>query len=126
VADVDEVPDGLSERGLSLWVQLTVGRDLPPAAMALAAEAARITDRLERLDRLLRGEDSEWFRVANLADDTCVLVVNSALGEARQQAGMLRQVLATLEDLTPKESDEPGDALAGLMAGLSAPLRDAP
>jgi hypothetical protein len=118
-------PEGLAERGAALWAALVADRSFSPSAGLLLAEACRIADRLERLDLLLRGEESVWARlVHDLRTDSYELVIDGALSEARQQASTLRQIVATLEEMTKKESDEISDALRGLVAGLSSPLRD--
>ncbi|WP_306357444.1 MULTISPECIES: hypothetical protein [unclassified Nocardia] len=66
---------------------------------ALIVEAARIKDRLDRLDRLISGEDELWARLvtARGGDDTVLEVrIDSALTEARQLATVFRQMLAEI------------------------------
>ncbi len=123
--NIFEPPDGLEERGLAFWDALTA-RVLPPAALVLAAEACRMADRLERLDAILRSEVTEWARIQipDRDSDDMALVIDAGLSEARQQAGMLRQLLTSIEAMAPKESDEPGDALGELLNSLSSPLRN--
>ena len=93
-------PVGLGARGRRLYRALTDDVDLPPGALVLVEEACRTADRLERLDRALRGNGAEWLRVREShreAGGDLVLVVNPVLAEARQQQNALRQILATLE-----------------------------
>jgi hypothetical protein len=118
-------PSGLGKRGRALWRDLTKDRELGPSAGALATEICRIADRLERLDEVLRGDADVWFSIkAPERGGELTVVVDNALSEARQQAATLRQLVATLEDMTSKESDEPSPALAAFLAGLSSPLRN--
>ncbi|MFE3059113.1 hypothetical protein [Nocardia sp. NPDC059239] len=66
---------------------------------ALVLEAARIKDRLDRLDRLIRGEEELWARLvtARGGDDAVLEVkIDSALTEARQQATVFRQMLTDI------------------------------
>lgn len=118
-------PDGLGERGSALWAAMVADRSFSPSAGVLLAEACRLADRLERLDQILRGDVEVWARlVHDLRTDDYELRIDGALSEARQQANTLRQIVATLEEMTKKESDGITDALAGLLSDLSAPLRD--
>jgi hypothetical protein len=93
-------PATLGPRGLALWTAITAKRDLDAAGAILVEEACRIADRLEQLDELLRGEIAVW---AQITDDyaggkrTTRVVLDDALGEARQQQNALRQILATLK-----------------------------
>lgn len=60
-------------------------------------EACRLADRLDRLDRLLSGEDAEWMRWRVDESGTEVTVtLDKVLGEARQQQVALKTVLAEL------------------------------
>lgn len=63
---------------------------------ALLTEAARIIDRLDRLDAVLAGDLSEWASI-DYDGRTRRLVVDDALGEARQQANALRQIFSSLK-----------------------------
>lgn len=97
-------PEGLSSRAENLYSALS------PAASelsreALAMEAARIMDRLDELDRIIAGKgvlELMRFRVADVfdADDERNIRVevkfDNVLGEARQQANALRQILVSL------------------------------
>jgi hypothetical protein len=92
-------PPDLDARGRWLWAQLSAGDPPPPEQQVLIAEACRIADRLDRLDALLRDEDT-WARLQvpdNAAETGEVrLVVNAAIGEARQQALALKGLAAEL------------------------------
>ncbi|WP_067573682.1 hypothetical protein [Nocardia acidivorans] len=66
---------------------------------ALVLEAARIKGRLDRLDRLISGDEELWARLvtARGGDDTVLEVrIDSTLTEARQQATVFRQMLAEI------------------------------
>lgn len=100
--------DGLGVRGQRLWDAYAEQVD-GERGLVLLEEAARIADRLDRLDALLTGDDEVWARlVHDLRTDSYELRIDSALIEARQQASVLRQVLASLPLLK-----EPGDTDAG-------------
>lgn len=98
------VPDGVSDRGARLYSALS-----PQASElsreALAMEAARIMDRLDELDRIIAGKgvlELMRFRVRDVfgEDDERNIHVevkfDNVLGEARQQANTLRQILVSL------------------------------
>lgn len=64
--------------------------------MVLLEEAARIADRLDQLDRLLKGDVDVWCSIAEGRDGDLQVRVDAALVEARQQASVLRQILVAL------------------------------
>lgn len=120
-ADVDESagPQGLHARGSALWARLQTDCDLAGGGRALAEEACRIADRLDRLDDVLRGREHEWMTVRVPRDGgDLVLVVDGALAEARQQATALRQLIA---GLPLKGDDDDGDDASGFVDGLGVP-----
>jgi hypothetical protein len=91
-------PD-LGQRGLRLWQQYADdGAALKPAERVLLEEACRTTDRLDTLDRILRGDEDVWLRFRSLNDDGSIVsvVINNALSEARQQQVALKALLAEL------------------------------
>jgi hypothetical protein len=81
-----------------LWEQITDGGTVLPAAdRVLLEETCRTADRLDQLDRILRGVDEAWLRFrANSDGDQVTVVVNQALAEARQQQTTLARLLADL------------------------------
>lgn len=120
-------PKGLGARGRRVWREVTQGSEaFSPGAALLLEEACRTADRLDRLDGILRGEEQEFARVKlprdwEIGDDgELVLVVNGALAEARQQANVLRQMLATLEIVKAQAGGQPAEAKDPLEALLSA------
>lgn len=65
--------------------------------LVLLEEACRIADRLDQLDALLQGDADVWCRlVHDLRTQDYELRVDGALIEARQQANVLRQLVAAL------------------------------
>lgn len=99
------VPRGLGVKGTRLWRELHEerGEKFPPAESVLVEEACRMADRLDKLNALLVGDDDAWARVRIPGNsDELVLVVNDAMSEARQQANVLKQIIAALR--LPDES----------------------
>jgi hypothetical protein len=85
---------------------------LGPVHRRLVLEAARIVDRLDRLDRLIAGDTDTWARldVPRQDDGTPVRVVlNVPMGEARQQAVALRALAAELRAARPKADAAPAE-----------------
>jgi hypothetical protein len=109
----------LGERGQRLYDAYASRVD--DAGLVLLEEAARIADRLDKLDALLRGEADVWCRlVHDLRTEDYELRIDSALVEARQQAAVLRQLLVSL---TPSKGPDDGDGDGWLDEVYSA-LRD--
>lgn len=120
------IPDGLAERGTALWLDVLAERDLDAAGRVLLAEACRMADRLEQMDRLLRGDISTW---AVISDEygaggkrRVTVVLDDALGEARQQAATYRQIVATLKLGTAAEKATERGSLDQLGARRAARL----
>lgn len=93
--DGDPIGVELGDAGLNLWREMTKQGALPPMQAVLLLEACRITDRLEKLDRQLAGEDWLRFRVDDDGTEVTV-VIDKPLSEARQQATALKQIMAEL------------------------------
>jgi hypothetical protein len=75
----------------------SLARDGDPYELTvLITEACRIAHRLDQLDRLLSGDAELWLYLAESRGDVEVRVDN-ALPEARQQANVLRQLLAEIK-----------------------------
>ena len=65
--------------------------------LVLLEEACRIADRLDRLDAVLAGEADVWARLVHRTrTDSYELVIDSAMGEARQHALALKQLLLSI------------------------------
>ncbi|MGV9666945.1 hypothetical protein [Nocardia niigatensis] len=82
----------------ALYESLSDPTDTPELS-ALVLEAARIKHRLDRLDRLISGDEELWaYLVTAKGGDEAVLEVriDNAMTEARQQATVFRQMLAEI------------------------------
>jgi hypothetical protein len=87
---------GLAERGQGLWDAMTASWAPSPILREQLLELCRMADRLEKLDRQLKGED--WLRFwARNDDGTEVTVfVDKVLSEARELATAFRVLGADL------------------------------
>lgn len=88
----------------------------------LLDEAARMADRLDRLDEALRNRGT-WMRIEVDDGGEIVVHIDSVLAEARQQATALRGIVAELVKALPRAAEqEParGGALADLSARIAA------
>jgi hypothetical protein len=114
--------------GTDLWKRLHTGRSFDPAGDLLVTEACRIADRLNQLDALLRGDIPTWAEITEGRGGQLVLQVDSALAEARQQAGQLRAIFATLGVGTSSDAQQTGrsalDDLAARRAARGAATSD--
>lgn len=92
------VPRGLSTKGTRLWREMHKAFSaFNPAELVLIEEACRIADRLDRLNGVLVGDEDAFAQVRSTGSDgPLVLVVNDAMSEARQQANVLKQIVAAL------------------------------
>lgn len=125
---VTRTPSALGARGRRLWQQVVDEGALKPAERVLLEEACRTADRLDRLDRLLRGDEDAWMSLRSLNEDGSIVqvVINNLLAEARQQQVALKQLLAELRQsrsaTTPKGKGTVGMATGdgdGKVAGVT-------
>lgn len=117
--------DALASRGRRLWREMTAAAELGPAQLVLLEEACRITDRLDRLDKVLRRrDDAAWLEIQSADGEGRVLrvVVDNALSEARHQATALRGLIA---ELTKTAARSPAPPAAG-GRGVQPPAGDQP
>ncbi|MEU4590054.1 hypothetical protein [Micromonospora aurantiaca (nom. illeg.)] len=94
----EDAPE-LGLRGRRLWQEVTAGGPaLKPAERVLLEEACRAADRLDVLDRILRGDEDSWMRLHSANEDGSIVkvVLNNALAEVRQQQVALKALLAEL------------------------------
>lgn len=108
--------DDLGAAGRRLYDALHDDTD-PYSLTVLIVEAARIKDRLDKFDELLRGEADSWARLLEVRGDDRVVEVriDSVMTESRQQAGVLRQILGEIrrqKDVRAGGDDD--DDLAGM------------
>lgn len=109
-------PSEMGPAGTAVWDELT-SPCMAAVDLALAAEAARIADRLDRFDRILHGEDREWLRLVPERGNEAVLIMrpDGLIQEARQQAVVLKQIRAELARGQQRDDDAgEDDDLAGL------------
>jgi len=121
----------LGRRGRLLWSSTVVLRDFSPAELVLLHEACRTSDRLDKLDLILRGDVDTWaILVHKTRTDDYELKIDSALSEARQQANVLRQIVLALTPSSKAASAAPAaevstvDALAARRASRGAATSD--
>ena len=102
------VPAGLAAGGRKLWRSIVTEHDLAPAQLVQLTEACRAKDRLDRLDRVLRGDVDTWM---TLADDSahmnCSLRIDAALSRANDTANLMKQLLAALRLPDPETGKRP-------------------
>jgi hypothetical protein len=101
--------------GQRLVTDLTQQGD-PYAITVMIVEAGRIADRLEKLDGILIGQQTIWATLQSRYDGDVVEVrVDGALAEARQQATVLRHLIAEIHKQRGQTRSAPtDDDLAGL------------
>ncbi|WP_082933496.1 hypothetical protein [Gordonia sp. 852002-10350_SCH5691597] len=102
--------DALSATGERLFAELVDGSS-SEAVRVLALEAARIADRLDKLDLVLRGDVDVWMTLVhdNRTEDY-ELRIDDAAREARQQATVLRSLVSeVLKIRPPVEADDDDD-----------------
>jgi hypothetical protein len=81
----------------------------PFSLEVLIIEAGRIADRLEKLDALVSGDTDTWASLLDRRGDVVELKIDSAMVEARQQATVLRQLLAEIRRIRAGESEVDAD-----------------
>lgn len=91
-------PTGLDSGGRMLWKSITtdhVGLDAPQ--LVQLEEACRAKDRLDRLDKLLRGDVETWMRLTHRTQtEDYELKIDAALAQANATANVMKQLLAAL------------------------------
>lgn len=106
--------DGLSSEARSVFEALKrpgMGAD----GLSLCLEAARVKDRLDRLDAILSGADGETFATIVKSKSVLQVRANAALQEARQLETVYRQLIESIVRGWPEGGgDDEEDALAGL------------
>jgi hypothetical protein len=90
-------PEGLSTGGRALWSAITGAHDLDAVQLAQLTEACRAKDRLDKLDKVLRGDEETWMRLTHRTrTDDYELLIDDALGKANTTANLMKQLLAAL------------------------------
>ncbi|MGH3438121.1 MAG: hypothetical protein ACRDRN_16840 [Sciscionella sp.] len=116
-------PTGLDDSGQRLWAELTADGAPAPLTSVLLLQTCRIVDRLDRLDRQLRGED--WLRFYSRDDGgtEVTVYVDKVLAEEREQAVALKGLITELRQLMGKakpQEQKGGGVLADLAARRAA------
>ncbi len=108
----EDAPQSAGER-----LVLSLSRpDEPFSIEILVIEAGRVADRLEKLADVLSGDADTWARLIGGRGDVVELRIDGAMGEARQNATVLRQLLSEIRrqrgDSAPEsDDDDPLDSL---------------
>ena len=115
--------EGLGPAGVRLWRKASADCQSDPLRSVLLLEACRIVDRLERLDRQLRGEDWLRFRAKTEDGAEVIVYVDRVLAEAREQATALKGIVAELRQAGAKVKAEVPKRTGGI-ADLTARLAE--
>lgn len=89
-------PEGLRTGGAALWDSIVDAHVLDAMQVVQLTEACRMKDRLDQLDRLLRGDVAEWAEIVDRDGLPSALVINAALDKANTTANTMKQLLASL------------------------------
>lgn len=90
-------PTGLRAGGKSLWSAIDSDNDLDATQLVQLEEACRAKDRLDQLDRVLRGDVESWSdAVFRESTDRYELKIDAALSKANETANLMKQLLAAL------------------------------
>ena len=102
-----------------MWDELSPG--LGRAHIVLLDEACRMADRLDKLDALLAGDADTWCELRDSRfDNEPVLVINSAMSEARQTATALRQLIHEISAVDSGEVPQTGGSKSDDLANRRA------
>ncbi len=107
-----KMPPRLLTRGQRVWDGLGGAGEIGMDERILIEEAARLADRLEKLDQHLT-DGRVWFSLRRLDEDGSIVSVrvDNALGEARQNIQALNAVLAAIR--TIRGTNAPSRATGG-------------
>lgn len=85
------------------------------ADLSLCEEAGRLRDRLDRLQKIISGDEEDWARIVKTSGETLVLRIDGALLEARQLTTVYRQLIGDIKRRWPDVfSGADVDGLEGL------------
>lgn len=102
MTDIPEPEGILDSRGRRLWDSIhTQHPNISDAEREVALEACRVADRLERLDHLCRVNQPV------IETEKGQLITHPAFAEARQQANLLKQLVASLRMPEPASGKRP-------------------
>lgn len=101
-------PRGLGSGGKALWKAITDEHDLDATQTVQLEEACRAKDRLDQLDKLLRGDIERWTDdVWQEGRQRYELKIDAALGKANETANLMKQLLAALRLPDPQTGKKP-------------------
>lgn len=101
-------PAGLGAGGRSLWKSITDDQELDATQTVQLEEACRAKDRLDRLDKVLRGDEETWMRLTHgTRTDDYELKIDAALAQANTTANLMKQLLAALRLPDPQSGKKP-------------------
>jgi hypothetical protein len=108
-------PRTLGPGGKKLWSSL-VREDMPEYELTLLAEACRVRDRLDKLDKLLRGDLDAWVCIVE-GRTRVTLSIDDALGKSVSLAASLRGLLNDLPEPVT-DAGKPGKTVTEKATGL--------
>lgn len=105
-------PAGLGPGGRALWREITAEHELDPMQRVQLEEACRAKDRVDKLDKILRGDGDTWVKLTHrLQTEDYELKIDGALVAANATANLMKQLLAALrlpDDATGKRPQQRG------------------
>ncbi|MFD6518123.1 hypothetical protein [Rhodococcus sp. NPDC060176] len=112
-------PADLGDRGAAIWGWYDNGT-LTPDRAVLAAEAARLADRLEKCDAILRGDVDTWMKLyLPDSDDEIVIRIDTAATLSLKLASEFRQIIRQLDDQAAAPAQQKEASLADQVAAAS-------
>lgn len=109
-------PADLGDRGAAIWGWYDNGT-LTPDRAVLAAEAARLADRLEKCDAILRGDVDTWMKLyLPDSDDEIVIRIDTAATLSLKLASEFRQIIRQLDDQAAAPAQQKEASLADQVA----------
>jgi hypothetical protein len=104
----DPVLCELGSRGRRLYREVAAEHpDLGARQRVVLEEAARTADRLEKLDRILRGDDRVWAYVDVPDVGRMQLIIEKPMAEARAQQASLARLLSELRHMLAPADSKP-------------------
>lgn len=101
-------PAGLGTGGRSLWKAIASQHELDATQEVQLLEACRAKDRLDQLDRLLRGDIDTWCEIeVDREGQPVSLRVDAALSKANETANLMKQLIAALRLADPVSGKVP-------------------
>ena len=95
--DHDLRPDGLGLRGTALWESYASAGSPSKSRLVMVGEACRLTDALDKLDRICRGDADTWAVLITDDFGGVEIKIDGAVNERRQTVNTLRQLIQALD-----------------------------